>query len=350
VPIYDTTRLVPSGRFGDESPYINKTAQYAGNIDVTNIDAGHISPLKGITEALRIIDEPAHAASHGYWILALMEEAKACGIGTLLTGQGGNAIISWNGSGYLAKLARSMRWRVLIKEIKTKKPLNIKSLYRMLFHQTVKPNIPNRLLKLFNQTLEKNSPWDLYSAINQDFAKLIDLTTRMYRSNHDPRFNISHNTLNNRYKLIKPGRSYVGHLWQLIGNRFGMDVRDPTTDKRVMEFCLSIPDDQHIRDGCGRFLIRRAMSELMPHGVLWNNLSGQQAADITYRLLNDLDAVEEVLEKLNENDLAKYCCDLFKMRAVLNNLKKEIRPTTTFAVNSVLLRGLMTGIFLSTLS
>ena len=49
---------------------------------------------------------------------------------------------------------------------------------------------------------------------------------------------------------------------------FGVDMRDPTGDVRVAEFCLSLPEDQFRRAGVRRGLIRRAMADRLPAEVL----------------------------------------------------------------------------------
>jgi asparagine synthase (glutamine-hydrolysing) len=122
-----------------------------------------------------------------------------------------------------------------------------------------------------------------YSAINREFARELDITKKMRQSGHDPEFKTIVGQREARYGIIKQGKSIIGSLWQESGAGFGMDVRDPTYDKRVMEFCLSIPDNQYAREGKDRWLIRRAMTGLMPAIVLDEKRRGRQAADIGRR-------------------------------------------------------------------
>ncbi len=48
VPLVPTEGLTSPHHFGDESPYIEATARWAGNIDVTYIPSGDTSPLAAI--------------------------------------------------------------------------------------------------------------------------------------------------------------------------------------------------------------------------------------------------------------------------------------------------------------
>ena len=42
---------------------------------------------------------------------------------------------------------------------------------------------------------------------------------------------------------------------------YGVDIRDPTGDARIAQFCLSLPEGQCSRQGVSRSLIRRAMAD-----------------------------------------------------------------------------------------
>ena len=48
----------------------------------------------------------------------------------------------------------------------------------------------------------------------------------------------------------------------------GLDVRDPTADRRVLEYCLAIPPEQFILGGVPRSLARRAFADRLPAAVL----------------------------------------------------------------------------------
>ncbi|HEY2202563.1 MAG TPA: asparagine synthase-related protein, partial [Solirubrobacteraceae bacterium] len=46
--------------------------------------------------------------------------------------------------------------------------------------------------------------------------------------------------------------------------QFGVDPRDPTADRRLVELRLTIPEDQYLRGGVYRSLVRRAMAGSCP--------------------------------------------------------------------------------------
>ena len=347
VPPFNVDGLVGKNRFGDETPYIEATAEFSGNIDVTFIRAENVTPLQGIRRSLFLHDEPGHAAGNHFWIVALMEEAQKQGIGTLLTGQGGNAGISWHGKSYLAQLAGEMHWKSLWKELQAWSHIHKSPLWRAFAGQVIKPLIPqmvNRRINRFHSGREE--PWQAYSAINPNFADKLNLTAEMQRQGHDPTFSTRNDTRQIRYQIIKPGRGLGGCLWHEIGAGFGMEVRDPTIDKRVLEFCLSIPDDQYMRDGTDHFLIRRAMKDILSDKVRLNTRRGRQAADIGERICGSLSELRLAFNRIKEDELTRRFLDIKKMNDVLLSLEQNVDKNNTSQAGTIFLRGLMAGLFL----
>ena len=50
---------------------------------------------------------------------------------------------------------------------------------------------------------------------------------------------------------------------------FGIEPRYPFFDRRVIEFCLGLPEEQKFADGWPRVLLRRAMEGILPGKVQW---------------------------------------------------------------------------------
>jgi len=145
---------------------------------------------------------------------------------------------------------------------------------------------------------------------------------------------------------LKPGKSIVGCRVQQSGSGFGLEIRDPTLDRRVLEFCLGIPDDQYVRNGTDRYLIREAMAGLLPGEVLMNRKRGAQSMDVISRIRADVDKTRAALRRLDRSELAGEYLDLEKMRNVLNRVQREYTPKTAQEAKTILLRGLMMGMFL----
>ena len=89
------------------------------------------------------------------------------------------------------------------------------------------------------------------------------------------------------------------------GARFGVDLRDPTADVRVFDFCLSLPEEQYQCRGQRRRLVRRAMARRLPAEILDNPRRGPQAADWFERLAGAQPALLEALAEAERSDTAR---------------------------------------------
>jgi len=67
--------------------------------------------------------------------------------------------------------------------------------------------------------------------------------------------------------------------YRLDSNARGLESRDPTADRRLIEFCLSVPDHQYLRKGQTRWLLHRLMGETLPPEIVNARTKGLQAPD-----------------------------------------------------------------------
>jgi asparagine synthase (glutamine-hydrolysing) len=330
VPLSDTRVCVSESRFGDETPFIEATSRFAGTIDVQYIRAEAVTPLQGIRRALWLHDEPGHAAGNQFWITALLTAAQQHGVGTLLTGQGGNATVSWFGAPSTADPLSFFRQKQ----------------YRQALRSFVRVLLPAAVVKWYRQRSAGPDPWQSYSAMNLVLGRHMNLTQLMRSRGHDPTFSPPADAREQRHRIIRPGQSIVGALWQESGAGYGLEVRDPTYDKRLMEFCFGIPDAQYRRNGHSRWLIRRALTGILPPEVLWNTRRGLQAADIGQRILHSQAEIVDALTQLERSALARHYLELPLMWKVFHSLQTRVDRQTTTESGTILLRGLMAGLFL----
>lgn len=342
VPIADAEELDTDWFFGDETPFVQATAEMAGNIDISNVQAREVSPVQGVERSLFIHDQPVHATANMYWITALMAQAQAQGLGAMLTGQGGNATVSWSGGPEppLVEYAVKFQWGTLGNSLLTPRKMNRRWLWGAVKRQIVRPLLaPARSLRAAPEA------WREYSAIDVEFARELGLNRRMSRGGHDPTFSRM-NAREIRLLLLQPGGSIGGQIWYEIGGAYGLEARDPTLDPRVVSFCWSLPRSQYVQDGRERMLIRRAMAGHLPEQVLWNTRKGRQAADLPQRLLSHRSELDEALTRLEQSPLACRYLDLPRMRSDFRSVQQGIDSTSYRKCSSILSRGLMVGLFL----
>lgn len=326
VPLYDVQNTVGPKRFGDETAFARETAVFHPNIDHHLLGAKNISPIEGVRRILAIRNEPGHAGANFYWIADMLQTAQQQGNGALLTGQGGNATISWTGAPELASalvMFQTEGWKAGLKQF-----------------------MPLFLLRTLRRRRLRRNNW-AGSAIHPDFARRINLVERQvsaigtdeslpetYRQPRDM-----------RYGMIKPGNSIIGTIWAEIGASYGLEVRDPTLDKRVLSYTIAVPDHFFVgQNRQDRRLIRAAMAGLLPDTVRLNQKRGQQAADLGKRLISTRDEVNQLLTDVAQSRATTYL-DLAKLQAAWDAIQQETSQQNTQKGVTILLRGLNAAMF-----
>jgi asparagine synthase (glutamine-hydrolysing) len=110
---------------------------------------------------------------------------------------------------------------------------------------------------------------------------------------------------------------------------FHLDYRSPACDRRVVEFCIGIPEDQYLHKGRDRWLIRRAMEGRLPHIVLNQKKCGAQAADWYPRLTRSRNHIVEEVKRLAENPEVASILDMQRLNAILDSWPNRQPPEYT---------------------
>lgn len=331
---------------GDEFALAQQTAAHVGNVAAIPLRAGHIPVLHGIAQALAIHGAPFHAIGNQHWVTDILETARDAGHKVLLTGQGGNATVSYGGHGSLlpdllaGRLGRVLR--SLRDETSGLWPATKRRLLKPLVHAAALRFPPSR-------QASGATPWAPYSAINAGFARELGLLERMRHSGFDPSFAAPYQNpaVVRSFRLGLHSRGAVNSLWMAYAAAYGLDVRDPTMDQRLVEFCWRVPDEIFWARGQQRGLIRQGMARQLPPEVLHNRQRGLQSVDSCERLRRDSRAIEALLDELSGHSLARRCLDLPRMRKILAALPaSEPTPAQAREAQTVLARGLGVGQFL----
>ena len=342
--------LPPDGagerRLGDEWEQAHATALMAGeNVQHLPVDAAGCGVIQGIEDVLAIHDGPSHAAGNHFWLLAIMEAAVRNGASVLLTGQMGNATVSWGGNGSaLLALVEGHR-QTALRLFLHGEPNPWLTLKRQVLKPLLTPEI-----RVFRRLRHYNKkPWQAYSALNLQVACELDIAGRMRAAGHDPTFAISP-LVDTRRRLLQPAFSIGPGIMAEAGAKHGISILDPTANLSLIEFLLSVPDEQFRRAGQSSWLFRRAFQNRLPEPVLQGRRKGLQAADLGHRALLELPALRECLDCLDSMPEAREILDLQLMRRCLEDLVARVDPDTTARAGMILLRGLGVGLFLRRLA
>lgn len=87
----------------------------------------------------------------------------------------------------------------------------------------------------------------------------------------------------------------------------GVLERDPTRDKRVIEFCIHLPVEQFCKNGTDRRLIKVYLKDIMPPHVFHFHKRGKQSADLVYRMGTDWKKIrEEWIQLYDKYESSRY--------------------------------------------
>jgi asparagine synthetase B (glutamine-hydrolysing) len=100
---------------------------------------------------------------------------------------------------------------------------------------------------------------------------------------------------------------------------FRLDIRTPANDRRLVAFCIGIPEDQYLYKGRDRWLIRRAMEGRLPEIVLNQRKCGAQAADWYPRLTRARNHIAEEVKRLAANPEVASILDMQRLKATLDS-------------------------------
>lgn len=278
VPLYPDHIRDSSRRFGNESELAMLTARINGNIDPLLVNAAQYRIVDVIHNALFIHDEPLHASGNLFWIHAIDQLAVQEGVSSLLSGQHGNATVSWPLPGEFEKRVASKSASKYWNQIRN---LTLAKVYHRLF----RPYLPG-------ERLVNKSPLSR-EIRNLIFYSGIDLSNRAYYKGKADYLHAR------QYSVIRPGVDKFLCLAYERGGYSGLEHRDPTADRRLMEFIVSVPTTFFEKQKIDRVFIKTCFKGLMPDEVLFNTRRGLQAADLVWRVTADEKA--EIRDTLFKN-------------------------------------------------
>jgi asparagine synthase (glutamine-hydrolysing) len=128
---------------------------------------------------------------------------------------------------------------------------------------------------------------------------------------------------------------------------WGIDERDPTADRRLIEFCLSMPIDMLLKGGERRPLARAALADRLPPQLLDEKRKGYQAADWHEGLTRHLGEVRDLIEQIGRHETAASIVDVPTLRALAANWPQRgwDDPVVMARYRVALLVGLSAGHF-----
>lgn len=334
--------FAPSRRFADEGAHAAAVAARHPNIEHVLIRSGGRSPLAALDRNAFLYEEPVLNLCNAVWSDAIRDMAKSRGLCVLLTGQMGNLSFSYDGWELLPQLLRRGRLLKLAGETLRlrRSGLGLKSAAAHMLG----PNLPPALWRAIRRWSGRDPGMGDYSVVHPSAAREAQAEMRVSGRflNRAPSKDAFESRLR-VYDLVDFGNHNKGVL-----GGWGIDTRDPTADRRLVELCLRIPVDQYLRGGRSRALVRDSFADRLPPMVLDETRKGLQAADWYEGFADARGRAAEEVERLADLGPAQGAFDVDRMRRLLDGWPKEGWNTSRVQSDYrlALLRGISGGHFL----
>ena len=304
--IYTFSRIYKEILESDERNYIKKILELDG-INYKYIPVDNISPLKNIETILWYQEQPFYTP-HITKQIETYKIINKMGITSLLSGQGGDQNVSM-GTNYLRELATTFKWNTLLRELKCISCNSKDNMYRIILEKIIFPSLPYKVKKWIKLVFGKNETFIL----NKRFLKNFGIDEDEFNKNLDHLSKIK----SRDYHYYVATYAFNETVFETIDRRvasFDIEVRYPFFDKRVIEFCYSLPSEMKFKYGWNRYILRLAMENILPYKIQWR----YKKTDLTPTYQKTLFYEKNLLKKMiyEENDIIKRYVDIQKIKEI----------------------------------
>jgi asparagine synthase (glutamine-hydrolysing) len=307
------TQQAPRTRFADEGPLAAATAALYPNVEHVLVPHPDRSPLPEFDRNVAAFDRPSFNPCNHVWLSAIRDRARAAGARVLLTGEIGNWTISASPNTLLADYLREGRWREWLREAVAMKRSG-RARLRGIFANSFGPWIPEAVWQLL-QPLSSAPDSAKLTALHPAFLASLTGEQRAFGVGHSRRPKDYFAYARNAFLLEMD----FGQYRKGILGGWGIDKRDATADRRLIEFCLSLPLEMLLSGGERRPLARAALADRLPAEVLDARGKGYQGADWHEALTRDLPAIRALVEAIAADEAASSVVDVDWLRATVRD-------------------------------
>lgn len=261
----------------------------------------------------------APIVSHNHYMYSrLYQTAAENEARIILDGRWGEIGPSFIGCGYLAEIAKQWQLLQLIKEVSRIANSEGKKFWEILVRDVLSILFP----KYFKPAqFAKRSGNDVRSTvIHPQFFKKMELAEHYIDSNttHRPRMlpNIRHN-------LLRAVQAGLANTDSHLGIPSNINVLYPFKDKKLIEFCLSIPGRLFNNGEWTRFLIRAGLEEMLPQEIQWQKEKLKSSPDHHYFLQQNWQVARDIVNSVKSGDIATEYVDIGYLKKTLELYKNK---------------------------
>ncbi|MBP8231441.1 MAG: hypothetical protein KAY22_03970 [Rhizorhabdus sp.] len=344
VPRSDVPRQYMADARLDEGPFAALVAARHPNIDHEFVHLADADLLAEVERLTGYADQPVMNPLNTAWLCLGYALAARRGNSTVLVGTKGNFGISYTGQHALSEMAERARWGKLLAETGRLRRNGYAERAEYRLYTVVRRALTSRLPGAIRHLRRHPIYADLFPIAPAALQKL------GYDGPDDPRLA---DALSPR---LLSWQDWFRHAWgrtdaapmnSAIRAAFRIDRRDPTGDRRVLEFCLATPADIFLREGQPKWLYRKAFGSRVPEPIWEDRHRGLAASD--WKSVQ-LQAQRPLVDELQRQSATRACHEVVDVDTLLGLAQtlEQADPAdraSYYRYHLKLMRGLATGLF-----
>jgi asparagine synthase (glutamine-hydrolysing) len=315
----------------NERASVEQTAKIFENIEPHFIECNDMNGWDLAEEIMIYFELPYKALQNVVWMLEAMKQARDKNCLIMLTGQYGNTTISFgNFEIYFTTLLKKGKIIKLYKQVNAFNTIYHKG--RRFVYQDILNGVKQKNVQLTKE--------EMFSKVyvNKKLADRYNTEERFKNNGYNMNLNMKITLDEYRpYMYSENALVQIGEIETKMSLMTGVLLRDPTRDRRIIEFCLRIPENQYVHNGVSRRLVREYLKGYVPDHIRndWAH-KGRQSADMVDRINKNWSTIYPQCVTISESKIAEYLLETDMIKKQLHDYKDGFPNGSDFEVMKLL--------------
>ena len=304
VPAAGLPRADRPGWDSDDGPFASAVVAMHDNVRHVLVPPGRRCTLDLLEDFHTRAGTPSKSVTNFLWFDAISTSIAAQGSRVLLVGLTGNATVSWRGTGSVEELAKEGRWPLAAAQARALASANGRRFWRVLASE----------LRLKDRLRRVTGRW---RPIGGPGVGLLRSDRRPPAEGRAGFFALQPGTRSHWVAFATTARH---GWWPDPLSQWGVEWRDPTADRWLIECLLSFPLYAFRTEGRDRGLARAMGRGLLPDRVRLRRTSGAQVPELPSVIALHAARYRQALDLMSGSPSCRELFDLHASRAALDQL------------------------------
>jgi asparagine synthase (glutamine-hydrolysing) len=242
------------------------------------------------------------------------------GHAVMQVGHSGNFGLTWAGHFSLASLARRGDWAAFTRELSILARETDRTVLRTFLSEVVLRGAPPHVIALIHRLRgrDPDSP-ARHSLLSRAYIADHQLGAAWREAGFDPRFvESARDPAAYRASFLFDRNQFARDNRASAYEQHGFEIRDPHGDRRLLEFCLGVPEPMYRQRGVGRSFARAVLADRLPPEIVGERRTGMQDAQWFSRLDQRRAQIGEQVERLAASPTASRLLDLPRLKRLVD--------------------------------